>query len=228
MASPVRPVVLFGTLVPGGTREQRDAVAYAVAGELGVDPDELAQSIRDTFDDRTTGRLGDLPTSIVELAARLGARPGAEAVERAVQRRLELNRSLFRATWTLPVLDRLRAKNALIAVVSGCSAETPAVSAESPLAARVDADAFSCLLGVRKLDPAIYLAATTALDVSPEQCVFVGDGASSELTGAQALGMRSIWFDNAGADPIDRPDPEIGWAGERITRLSDLHDLIPA
>lgn len=168
MLSDVRPVVLFdlfGTLVPGGTREQRDAVAHAVAGELDVPRDTFAQLVRDTFDDRTTGRLGDLESSIRELAARLGAKPSAEALGHAVQLRLALNRSLLGASWAPPVLDRLKASDVLIGVVSDCSAETLAVWAESPLDARIDVTAFSCLLGVRKPAPAIYLAATDALRV---------------------------------------------------------------
>lgn len=135
-------LVLFGTLVPGGTGEQRDLVAHAVASDLGVDPDDLAALFRATFDDRATGRLGDLTSSMIELASRLGSHPGALAIERAVQRRLNLNRSLFQASWALPVLDRLRAVGVPIGVVSDCSAETPAVLARSPLAARVDTTSF--------------------------------------------------------------------------------------
>jgi putative hydrolase of the HAD superfamily len=192
-----------------------DAVAYAVANELEIDPGELAQLFRDTFEDRTTGRLGDMPATIVELAARLGACPDARLVDRAVQRRLEMTRALFRASWALPVLDRLRAENTQIGVVSDCSAETPAVWADSPLAARVDATAFSCVVGVRKPDPAMYLTVTTALNVSPERCIFVGDGASAELSGARTLGMRAIWFDNVG-----RPDRPARCRGRLDRRMS--------
>ena len=229
MAPDVRPAVLFdlfGTLVPGGTRDQRDSVSRSVAIELGVAPDAFAQLVRDTFDDRTTGRLGGLTATIRELASRLGADPSAAAIARAVQLRLALNRSLFHGSWALPVLDRLRSRHVLIGVVSDCSAETPEVWEEGPLAARVDATAFSCLLGVRKPDPAIYLAATNALSVRPEECVFVGDGASNELSGARALGMRAIWYDDLGAQPTDRPNAEVAWRGERINNLNDLGDML--
>ena len=41
-------------------------------------------------------------------------------------------------------------------------------------------------------DPAIYRAASEALGVAPDACVFVGDGNASELDGARAVGMRAV------------------------------------
>lgn len=216
---------LFGTLIPGGTREQRDAVARMVAGDLEVDPEKFAALIRDTFDERTRGLLGDLHSTLKNLAARLGEEPSSAAIERGVRRRLAMNRSLLHASWALPDLDALRAHGSLIGVVSDCSAETPAVWADSPLAGRVDATAFSCVVGVRKPAAAIYLTATAALGVDSNVCIFVGDGASTELSGARALGMRAIWFDDGGDDGSDRPDAEIEWSGERIMHLSELHHI---
>lgn len=223
------PVVLFdlyGTLVPGGSRDQRDGVAHAVAEALEVDPGALAKLFRDTFHERTTGRLGDLKATIVELAARLGSAPDAAAVDRAAQLRLELNASLLAASWALPLLDRLRAHNVTIGVVSDCSAETPEAWTDCALARRVDATAFSCLLGVRKPDPAIYRAALNELGARPEQCMFIGDGASNELSGARDLGIRAIRYDDAGFDPTDRPNQEVAWNGERITELSEVLTLL--
>jgi hypothetical protein len=41
-----------------------------------------------------------------------------------------------------------------------------------------------------------------------------------------APGRRAIWFDNVGADPIDPPNAEAGRAGDRVTRLSELYDVM--
>lgn len=217
---------LYGTLVPGGSRAVRDQVAYAVAEALQVQPVPLAKLFRDTFHERTTGRLGDLSCTIVELARRLGSDPDVDSVERAVELRLEMNRRLLAASWALPVLDQLRAAGVSIAVVSDCSAETVVAWADSPLAPRVDVTAFSCLLGVRKPDPAIYHAALDGLGARPQQCVFVGDGASNELCGARAVGIRPIWYDDSGFDSTDRPDQEQSWRGERITNLNEIPTLL--
>lgn len=217
---------LYGTLVPGGSRDRRDGVAHAVAEVLAVDPDALAKLFRDTFHERTTGRLGGLRATIAELASRSGSVAGEAAIDQAAELRLELNRELLASSWALPVLDELRADNVLIGVVSDCSAETPEAWADSALARRVDTTAFSCQLGVRKPDPAIYRAALNDLDVHPEQCVFIGDGASNELSGARALGIRAIWYDDDGFDPTERPDQEVAWDGERIRELSEVLALL--
>lgn len=229
MTSSSRQVALFdlyGTLVPGGSRDRRDSVALAVADALRVDPDALAKLFRDTFHERTTGRLGGLRATIAELATRLGTVASEAALNRAVELRLELNRELLASTWALPVLDELRGSGVSIGVVSDCSAETPDAWEGSALARRVDATAFSCRLGVRKPDPTIYRAALNELDAHPDQCVFIGDGASKELSGAQALGIRAIWYDDAGFDPTERPDQEESWNGERIGDLSELKALL--
>ncbi|HKQ98651.1 MAG TPA: HAD family hydrolase, partial [Candidatus Polarisedimenticolia bacterium] len=51
---------------------------------------------------------------------------------------------------------------------------------------------WSFRVGVAKPDPAIYRAASEALGVPPDTCVFVGDGNAAELDGARAVGMRAV------------------------------------
>ncbi|GAB2208970.1 hypothetical protein ROS1_57880 [Roseibium sp. ROS1] len=55
-----------------------------------------------------------------------------------------------------------------------------------------DAMSLSYQLGVLKPDKAIYLDACTRLGVSPENCIYVGDGGDKELLGAHDLGMTTI------------------------------------
>lgn len=76
------------------------------------------------------------------------------------------------------------------------------------LAERLDAIVLSSEVGKRKPHPAIYAAATDALDVSPEDCLFVGDRRYEDVRGPAELGMRTAlarWFrvddDPRGADP---------------------------
>lgn len=67
---------LFNTLVPGGTRDQRDEVSRQMATHLGVAPEQFADLMRDTFDERTRGRLGGLAfrnTAITKVTAGLAS-----------------------------------------------------------------------------------------------------------------------------------------------------------
>lgn len=48
-------------------------------------------------------------------------------------------------------------------------------------------------LGVRKPNPAIFLHALDALNVSPEEAAMVGDALSTDIVGAQRLGIFATW-----------------------------------
>jgi len=74
--------------------------------------------------------------------------------------------------------------------------------------------------GVAKPDPRILSITLERLGVLPEQAVFVGDSATSDMAAAQALGMDFIWF---------RPDGRFDSPGNRraeITELVQLPELV--
>ncbi len=207
---------LFNTLVPGGSREERDEVSRRMAEMLGVEPDALADLVRRSFDDRTRGRLGDLRETVLFLASRLGATPPSNAIDGAVALRLKMTHALHARTWAVPALDELGRAGILRGLVSDCSAETPAIWAESPLSPHLEAVSFSCHTGYRKPEPGAYLTAARALGVEPSECLFVGDGGSYELTGATALGMSAIRFIPPGESRGDSIDEDANWLGDVI------------
>jgi putative hydrolase of the HAD superfamily len=210
---------LFNTLVPGGDAD-RDAVSRAMAGDLGVDPDDFIALVVRTWRERVTGELGDLPTTVRWLAGRLGGQPSEDGLARAVARRLELTRNLLRpSAGTVAALEGLRAQGYRLGLVSNCTVETPAAWGRTPFAGLLDAAAFSCSVGVGKPDPRIYLAACTSLGVAPAGCVYLGDGADGELPAAAALGMRAI-------QTVEYKDSDPSWAGERIRSLDALAGLL--
>ncbi|MFB6298672.1 MAG: HAD family hydrolase [Halobacteriales archaeon] len=53
-----------------------------------------------------------------------------------------------------------------------------------------------------KPDPAPFRQALEALDVAAERTVYVGNSLSSDVAGARAAGLRSVWI------PLDEPDPD--------------------
>jgi putative hydrolase of the HAD superfamily len=219
---------LFGTLVPGGSAEERDAVSLLIANDFGVDPEEFVTLVRATYDERMHGTLGDLRETLAQLARRLGARPSRQQVETAVVRRLALTRGLLSQAWAIPALEALAAAGVRIGVVSDCSAETPEIWHESPIAAFTEVTSFSCVTGIRKPAPEAYLVATRALKVDPSDCVFVGDGGSNELTGAQALGMTTYRFAPSNPGPGTIVDPDLEWRGPEIRDLAELTSILIA
>jgi putative hydrolase of the HAD superfamily len=47
--------------------------------------------------------------------------------------------------------------------------------------------------GLKKPDPNVFLRALEQLDVSPNQCVYVGDHPENDVKAAQNVGMQGIW-----------------------------------
>ena len=223
---------LNDSLIHGGDRDLRDAVSRAMARDLGVDPDAFAAAIRDSFDARCRGALGDLHETISSLAAGLGARPNTAAVHAAAERRISFARSLLLPEpRVLEMLDRLRRRGYRLGLISDCSAETPVLWRETALADRLDVAVFSCEMGARKPDPSLYLAAAAGLGVPPEGCLYVGDGASDELAGAQRAGMAALQVRFEVTDPVTHADRSKlygvrPWDGPVIDDIAKLDTLL--
>ncbi|HSJ51736.1 MAG TPA: HAD-IA family hydrolase [Actinomycetota bacterium] len=230
MARVIRAVVLdlFGTLVYEFPRADWDAWLEAAAAAVEVDPEAFHAAWSATAIDRQTGRAGDLEENLRTVAARAGAWPTDSQIAEILQDRAELYRK-----WFVPrpgaeeVLRDLRARGVPTALVSMCAPDTPAIWRASPLGGLVDVEVFSSEVGLRKPEPEIYLSATEALGVDPAECLYVGDGAYAELTGASAVGMRAVLI----RDPADaevealRPEAE-DWDGERISDLREILGLL--
>jgi putative hydrolase of the HAD superfamily len=92
----------------------------------------------------------------------------------------------------IETLDELQRRGFKRGVISVCSSDVEEVWDETELAPHVDDVVLSCTVGLSKPDPRIYELACERLEVTPDECVFVGDGANDELAGAQRVGMRAV------------------------------------
>ncbi len=77
---------------------------------------------------------------------------------------------------------------------------------------------------MKKPDPRIYRLATEQLRVQPEDCLYVGDGASQELAGAAQVGMSPVLIevfdeDFDGSLPDDAREE---WDGLTISSLTGI------
>lgn len=71
-----------------------------------------------------------------------------------------------------------------------------------------------------KPDPKIFQLALDALAVSPQDCLYIGDGGSNELQAASLLGMRAVMVRTSYRDNTYYLT-ESQWPGPRIPYLAD-------
>jgi len=218
---------LFGTLVYEFPRTDWDAWLDTTAAIVEADPEAFHAAWGATAVERQTGALGDIEENLRTVAARAGAWPTDGQIAEALEARSDMYRH-----WFVPrpgaqeVLPELRAAGYGLALVSMCAPDAPAMWRASPLGDSMDALIFSSEVALRKPDPAIYRLAAERLGVDPATCLYVGDGAYRELTGAAAVGMRAVLI----RDPDEeaemlRPDPD-DWDGESIGNLGAIPGLL--
>jgi putative hydrolase of the HAD superfamily len=219
---------LFGTLVYEFPRSDWDEWLDTTAAVLEADAEAFALAWHATAIERQTGRAGSIEENLRTVAARAGAWPTDAQIAEALEARSVLYRK-----WFVPrpgaeeILREVRERRVPTALVSQCTPDTPALWRASPLAGLVDVEIFSCEVGLRKPEPEIYLAATDRLHVDPAACLYVGDGAYAELSGAASVGMYAVLIrDPAEADVVTvRPEAE-DWSGPAIAHLREISALL--
>jgi putative hydrolase of the HAD superfamily len=203
-----------------------------MATAVGADRAEFARLwMHDTARDRGTGVFKTMGDNVAAICRLLGLSPSQEGVARAEAIRCENTTDFLRnpRSDAVTTLDALRRKDLKLGLVSDCSMDVPKTWSQSPLASRLDVLVFSCVAGMRKPDPRIYLKACTALGVAPQRCLYVGDGCSHELTGARALGMRPVLLRASDIDRPLTPDCEVDtWDGESVGALGEVIGLVTA
>ncbi|HYN93670.1 MAG TPA: HAD family hydrolase [Pilimelia sp.] len=210
----------FGTLTRAVRRgPQHDHIARA----LGCDPARMVAVLDRSFHDRCRGLLGDAAAALRWVCAQADGRPSPEALRMALVARVAAVQADTRLRpEAVPTLRELRRRGLRTAVVSDCGYELPQFLPRLPVAPLLDARVYSVAVRRRKPHPTMYLTACAALGVAPEECLYVGDGGSRELTGAAAVGMTAVRL--AAEDLADHLvfDPDHAWAGPAIGTLGDV------
>ncbi|MFL6013324.1 MAG: HAD family hydrolase, partial [Gaiellaceae bacterium] len=148
-----------------------------------------------------------------------------EAISTCLRLRSEFTRdALVPREGAIETLDELQRRGFKRGVISVCSSDVEELWDETELAAHVDDVVLSCAVGLSKPDPRIYRLACKRLDVRPDECMFVGDGANDELAGARRVGMQAVCVLPPGRDvPLWREAR--GWQ-PTITSLEDVLRLL--
>ncbi len=229
----IRAVVfdLYGTLVPSPTVcSYRHRLAAGTAERLGVPFDRFWPVYEADYRDRQLGKSPNLEASLRRLARKLDVDPPEAAIRDAATHRLGvISGYLQPRERALDVLHELKSHGYRLGLITDCSWETVALWKATPLAEFIEAPVFSVETGLTKPDPKIYHIACERLDVLAREVLFVGDGGSDELAGAEAVGMKTILLqvpdERSGAH--HRPG-ELRWGGPTIEDLAELPEVIRA
>ncbi|WP_431944267.1 HAD family hydrolase [Micromonospora marina] len=214
----------FGTLTHC---VRRGAAHRATADMLGCSTEALAEVLDSSFSERASGSFGNAESTMRWLCTRLGVHPSDATVRAAVATRHRAVRADIRLrAEAVPVLAALRHRGVRTGLVSDCTHELPAFLPQLAVAPLLDAQVFSVRLGRCKPDPALYLAACYRLGQAPADCLYVGDGDSQELTGAERAGLSAVRL--AAPDLADHLvlNADHDFDGPSLTSLRDVLDLL--
>lgn len=140
----------------------------------------------------------------------------SDAIRRAGEIRMAMTRrALVPVDGALETLSELRSRGLRLGLISNCSGDVVELWEESPFGGLFDAVVLSADVGICKPDERIYRIALELLGVDSDEALFVGDGHSGELAGAEAVGIRAV--------QIGSFHP---WNGGRIEKLREVADLV--
>lgn len=219
----VRAVVFdfFGTLTVPIPADHHRVHLTPVAEALGCDPGEFQEAWSASFYHRATGVWGSPRESMRRALGHLDL----DLSDARLTHALEVRTGLFGEYVELrsdavATLRGLRERGLRIAVLSDCTDDLPSLWSSIEVAPLVDVTVFSYEHGAHKPDPVLYESTCTELGVLASECLYVGDGGSDELAGAERAGMRAVRIAAEGHLSYG----QVAWDGPVIGALGDLLD----
>jgi len=193
---------MFETLVTLFTG--RTYFSEHIAADLGQPIEAFRKCWHETEKDRTLGKYS-MEEGLALTLKNLGAW-SPENVQLVCRKRREALGDTFNdiPAESLRLLKSLHEKGLKVGLITNTFSDECDMILASPLYPLFDAAMISYEQGLSKPEPEIYRRAMQALNVAPEECLYVGDGGSHELQAARTLGMQAIqctWFRDLAYEP---------------------------
>ena len=219
---------LFGTLVNSFTRREYDQVNAQMAAEFRVPYTEFWRLMGETYQDSCLGRYSSYEDLVSDVCSRAGVQANLTQFTQAAAFHYEyIANAIVPEPEVLEALNRLKQRGMRLGLISDCGPSVPLLFPQSPLARFIDAPVFSCEERIKKPSSAIYQRICQRLEIRAQECIYVGDGSSQELTGAAAVGMRPILKRTDLHDVYDSHRPEVeSWQGLAVDEIKDICEII--
>ncbi len=216
---------LYGTLIEIGRARFHKGIPRALA--VGYRP--WMELVRHRL---LTTAFDDTQDLIEFVLDELSVRPGPAARQTAVELLDEELQSVAIAPGALSLLAFLKNRGYKLGLISNLSSPHRQPVKELGLSDYFDATCFSCDEGIKKPTPEIYSRLCERLNVTPDQCLMVGDSLKNDVEASTALGMRALLVGNsaAGIRTVETVT-EIGWMAldvEECPRLLGVGDRLEA
>ena len=215
---------LFGTLVNSFTRRGYDQINAQMAAAVRVPYTEFWRLMGETYQDSCLGRYSSYEDLVSDVCCRAGVHAEKAHVRQAANFHYEfIANAIVPEPEVLEALDKLKKTGYRLGLISDCGPSVPLLFPQSPLARFIDVPVFSCEERIKKPSSDIYQRICQRLEIEPQECIYVGDGSSQELTGAAAIGMRPILKRTDLHDVYDSHRPEVeSWRGLAVDEIKEL------
>lgn len=168
-----------------------------IAADLGLDETVFRSIWNPSEADRACGK--QTVEEVIEQAMRTFSHFDEAFLTTILERRTAAIQNSFQ-TYRPDIPTMLRAlhdRGLKIALITNCYFEERDVIVKSELFQYFDVTCMSCEEGLIKPDPRIFDCCLERLGLQASECLYVGDGGSSELQAAQSIGMKpcqATWY----------------------------------
>lgn len=210
-------VTLYGGPLYFGTQMAFDA---------GIEEERFQEIWRGAEVDRTIGKISfeDLLERILKTNDCYSETKMNYIIRKRIHSREEAFMHLHQDI--IPMLRELKKRGIRIGLISNCFSEEAIVIKKCVLYPYFDAVCLSFDEGLQKPDPAIFKRCMERLNVEADECLYVGDGGSSELEAAETVGMKAVqaaWYLKEGTGQPSKRKARF----EQLEAPMDILGLIP-
>ena len=168
-----------------------------IAADIGISNEEF-QTIWNPSEEKRTIGLWTLE-EVLENILREHDRYSEDLLKLIVKKRVATKQACFENLnpEIIPVLEAIKQSNRKIALISNCYSEEVGVIRQSEIANYFDNMYLSFEQGIQKPDLKIFMKCIEELNVTPNECLYIGDGGSNELQAARDVGMTALqagWY----------------------------------